>query len=668
MGECKTIALLVSVYYSHLLGNLIRYLNRLPFKCDVYLSCNNKDDYVVFEKESNIHNNIIRINYPNGGMDMHPFFCQIEAIKKSGKTYDYFLKIHTKNMCKWANSMFESVLPETNYQRLFENINEYNVSGSDLYLYKFSNSHANKNFIHSHIKKFNLNINENDVWDTIISHDKNDVTLDPEFYFNYHNDLHNNLLAFKNKKECVNDRLKNHWKEHGINEDGRIANTNLIKESAKNNFKFYAGTIFWFNQLFFDYLIKNTDDHSIITTHLNKETNHVKNVNETYTHHLEYWFGLLASNLIHPKILKGTTTITFLLPSFAENVTSASSGGLRTVLRIIGFLQRNNFNIKIEVQREGNCNGKDSYTLNGQRKIFSLYNEIDDIESIPFYFFDTHTIADVYIATGWQTFKKINHYRNCNALVAFFCQDLEWKIAGVPDCVDKESLRKFYELKIPTFTMSKFLGNYLSDGRKLFSTSLNVDTKIYNNKNKHRADVCLLYDFNKQHRLPDLVIRLASELSQKYPAKQIFLYGHGEIEDIEEYRKCHKLSKNVELLGNVSIEDTAELYNKCELGIVFSTTNPSRIAYEMVACGTPAIEADCEYTKYDMDSDAFVRLNTDFDVIMKKIEELFNDPNEMNRLRAECEIYSKNNFFKNAEEQRFLEFVENEVMEKDRTL
>ena len=76
------------------------------------------------------------------------------------------------------------------------------------------------------------------------------------------------------------------------------------------------------------------------------------------------------------------------------------------------------------------------------------------------------------------------------------------------------------------------------------------------------------------------------------------------------------------------------------------------------------VEADCEYTKYDMESDAFVRLNTDFDVIMKKIEELFNNKDEMKRLRDECEIYSKNNFFKNAEEQRFLEFVENEVMEK----
>ena len=65
-----------------------------------------------------------------------------------------------------------------------------------------------------------------------------------------------------------------------------------------------------------------------------------------------------------------------------------------------------------------------------------------------------------------------------------------------------------------------------------------------------------------------------------------------------------------------------------------------------------------------MDSDAFVRLNTEFDVIMNKIDELFADSNEMKRLQTECEIYSKNNFYKNAEEKLFYEFVEEGIMEK----
>jgi hypothetical protein len=299
----KNNVLLVSVYYSDLLENLINYLNRLPFKCDVYLSCNNKDDYDIFENKSKIHKNIIKIDYPNGGMDIHPFFCQIEALKKSGKKYDYFLKIHTKNKGAWADSMYEAVLPEVNYKSLFENIDEYNVSGSDLYLYSFASSHANKNLILSQLKKFNLNINENDIWDTILHHDRNKVTLDPEFYLNYHNDLR---VGFKNTKGFEYNDIKAHWEHHGINEHGRIANADLIKENAKDNFKFYAGTVFWFNQSFFEYLIKNTDDYSVMSKHFTKEINHVKNVNETYTHHLEYWFGLLASNLVRPKVLKGT--------------------------------------------------------------------------------------------------------------------------------------------------------------------------------------------------------------------------------------------------------------------------------------------------------------------------------------------------------------------------
>lgn len=664
MGSSENCALLVSVYYSDLLENLINYLNRMPFKCDVYLSCNNKDDYLIFEKDSRIHKNIIKIDYPNGGMDIHPFFCQIEAIKESGKTYDYFLKIHTKNKSDWADSMYESVLPDVNYESLFKNINKYNVSGSDLYLYNFSNSHANKNLILSQIKKFNLNINENDIWDTIIPHDKNNVTHDSEFYFNYHNDLRNGLLSLKNKNELVDDKLKNHWKKHGINEDGRIANANLIKENANNNFKFYAGTIFWFNQLFFDYLIKNTDDYSVLSKCFNKEKNHVKNVNETYTHHLEYWFGLLASNLIYPKILKGMTTITFLIPGFSKKSTEIS-GGLRTVLRMIGMLQKNNFNIKIEMLRGHRHRKLKNFTINDQRDIYSEYNEVDDIDSIPIYYGETqNTTSDIYIATGWQTFKKLEYYRNRNKLVAFFCQDLEYEFTNVPGNVDIKSIKNFYELKIPTFTMSNFLANKLNDGRKLLSTNLNVDTNIYNKKDTDKHGICLLYSNNKSHRLPNLVLEIAKNLAKNYKSKPIFLYGHGEIKRLKKFIHSNQLPDNVQLLGTLSQVDTAELYNKCELGVVFSTTNPSRIAFEMVACGTPVIEADCEYTKYDMNSDAFVRLKTEFDIIMKKIEELLDNQDEMKRLRDECEIYSKKNFAKNAEEKRFLEFVEKCVMEK----
>ena len=321
---------------------------------------------------------------------------------------------------------------------------------------------------------------------------------------------------------------------------------------------------------------------------------------------------------------------------------------------MIGYLQKNNFHINIEIC--GHCNT----TTEKQKERIDLYNEIDDIDSIPLYFEDQKTFADIYVATGWQTFLKLNEYQSKNRLTSFFCQDLEFNFEIVQCDQEREKYtRDFYKSIIPTFTMSKFLATSFQDGRKLASTSLNVDTDIFHLDGTSKNGICLLYDSSKRHRLPQLILKLAVALAEKYPKKKIFLYG-----DDQMFKLNSKDLKNVFCLGALKPQETAELYKQCELGIIFSTTNPSRVSYEMVACGTPAIEADCEFTKYDMDSDAFIRLNTDLGTIMNKIEELFNNSNEMKRLRGECEIYSKSNFFKNAEEQRFLDFLKNEVMEK----
>jgi glycosyltransferase involved in cell wall biosynthesis len=280
------------------------------------------------------------------------------------------------------------------------------------------------------------------------------------------------------------------------------------------------------------------------------------------------------------------------------------------------------------------------------------YKEISNINSVKLVPDRKDTSADIYVATGWQSFKKAEYYKARNKCVVFFCQDLEWEFEQVKrDAALRKYTKDFYDKEIPTFTMSKFLGNYFKDRRILKSTSLNVDTDIYYNQSIERDGVCLLYSDPKikPHRLGELVLELAKTLANKYPEKPISIYGSKNVPDIG--------FENVKYLSVLNNEQLARLYNTSELGVVFSTTNPSRIAYEMVACGMPAIEADCEHTKYDMDSDAFVRTDPVHDTVISKIEGLLNDPKEMKRLRVECETYSKNNFHKLAEEQRFLEFI-----------
>ena len=48
-----------------------------------------------------------------------------------------------------------------------------------------------------------------------------------------------------------------------------------------------------------------------------------------------------------------------------------------------------------------------------------------------------------------------------------------------------------------------------------------------------------------------------------------------------------------------TIKDLADLYRESTIGMVFSTTNPSLVPYEMMACGLPVIDLKTDYSRYN---------------------------------------------------------------------
>jgi len=60
-------------------------------------------------------------------------------------------------------------------------------------------------------------------------------------------------------------------------------------------------------------------------------------------------------------------------------------------------------------------------------------------------------------------------------------------------------------------------------------------------------------------------------------------------------------------LGLLPVEKCNELYNRCSVGLCFSSTNPSRIPFEMMAAGLPVVDIWGDNTLYDL-PDGGVRL------------------------------------------------------------
>ena len=55
-----------------------------------------------------------------------------------------------------------------------------------------------------------------------------------------------------------------------------------------------------------------------------------------------------------------------------------------------------------------------------------------------------------------------------------------------------------------------------------------------------------------------------------------------------------------EHLGLLKLYDCNELYNRCAVGLCLSSSNPSRIPFEMMAAGLPVVELWRENNLYDL--------------------------------------------------------------------
>lgn len=129
----------------------------------------------------------------------------------------------------------------------------------------------------------------------------------------------------------------------------------------------------------------------------------------------------------------------------------------------------------------------------------------------------------------------------------------------------------------------------------------------------------MLYDSNKSHRLPEVTMFLIENLSKKFPNETIYIYGN--TRDLNNI----KLPSNVQNLGIITPAELNKLYNQCKIGTCFSTTNPSRIGFEMITSGCLCVEIDCETTKHDLPDDLFLLCPVNKNIILEKIESVITN-------------------------------------------
>ncbi len=152
----------------------------------------------------------------------------------------------------------------------------------------------------------------------------------------------------------------------------------------------------------------------------------------------------------------------------------------------------------------------------------------------------------------------------------------------------------------------------------VYGSFLGVDLNKYKNINdfsKREKSVVIPYYKSKSNRLPDLVGKIINILSTNNIKCYVFP---------DNYNNSNNFIIN---LGTLNETQLCDLYNNSKVGIIFSNSNPSRLGYEMYACGLNVIEYECEFTEYDMPREFFTKIKNE-DNITEIVNQLFNkEPN-----------------------------------------
>ena len=172
-----------------------------------------------------------------------------------------------------------------------------------------------------------------------------------------------------------------------------------------------------------------------------------------------------------------------------------------------------------------------------------------------------------------------------------------------------------------------------------------ADTSIYKpikKTNKENA-VCFIFQPEKPRRCHQIGISALRIVKKLRPKTEIYLYGSS-----LNYKTIPEYMKNLKI---ISPEKCNELYNKCKVGLCLSSSNPSRIPFEMMAAGLPVVDLYLDNNLYDMPDDGILLSEPTPEAIAAAIINILDDEEKQKRMSKAGVEYMSNHPIKSGFDQ-----------------
>lgn len=267
----------------------------------------------------------------------------------------------------------------------------------------------------------------------------------------------------------------------------------------------------------------------------------------------------------------------------------AGSGGHRNILRFVNFLDKTKFDCQIFVMN-GKKESKATSDFINEHYGFSDIQVIENHGELKKY--------EIVFATHHSTVDVAKRFAGRNAKLAYLVQDFESYFYPMsPQYI--HALNSYSDPELQIICSGPWMASKILEttGRKVPYFEFPIDSSIYfdlgeSEQNIKRDGVIFFAKSDTPRRLFDTGIDALRILRKWHPSEQITLFG-GAASSMRNY------DSEFDVLGRLpQLTDLAKLYRTSKVGLAFSTTNPSLIPYEMMACGLPVVDVELQSDKF----------------------------------------------------------------------
>jgi len=310
------------------------------------------------------------------------------------------------------------------------------------------------------------------------------------------------------------------------------------------------------------------------------------NLRKIYSHFIELHLNARkaankasTTNLMLGKFQRTGLRITWVIPQPFEG-----SGGHRNIFRAIKYLSEFGHSCSLYVLPDNN-----RFTSGIEVQEF-IHREFFDIKAdIVHWGVDDISEADVMVCTYWTTAYVIDAVKDRALLQVYFLQDFEPMFfpMGV-DYVRAMATYKlgFYPLTSGPWPLQMLHQNLGIDHGSYFRFPIDRDIYYPGLKSAlgYPPKVVFFARPDMPRRCYILGVMALEILKQLRPDVEIIFYG-------DRSNKYNNVSFEFTNLGMTdTIFELGELYRTSDIGLCFSTTNPSLVPFEMMACGLPVVD------------------------------------------------------------------------------